>query len=118
MKCHVCGRNFITARSDTKTCSSACRTKLSRMSDRITDLGSRARQIMLELSELAYVPDVSLQAVLEHNSIMQMSLYYQQNSKNSLWQCQSCNKLVHGVLPDEKSCLCDNPVWLLQKKML
>lgn len=118
MKCVICGKKFIAVRSDAKTCSGACRTKLSRLPDKIQDMEDRVTRILLEFSEYSYIPDVSESVCRSINLIQTMAQHYRQNDSESLWQCQSCGAIERGAFPENKKCACEKSVWALQEKLI
>lgn len=118
MKCHICGKDFISKRSDAKTCSGACRTKLSRLPDNIEDIRRRVLQDIQALSRYSHIPDVSELACRTLTGIRTDAYSYELHDDESLWQCQNCGVLQRGMFPNNDKCACSSPVWLLQKKMI
>lgn len=120
-KCVVCGQKFKRQRISKTTCSDRCRKAHNRKKN-ATSVAVAYNEIHAEraIEEIARLLDnekyawdaaTSLYKIMRKAGLALPDI-------GSLWLCEECKVIERGRVPSGFSCSCDNPKWVLQKKML
>ena len=123
--CIVCDKEFKHERRSKKTCSDACRRKLSRrkkarkdaVSDRVTSVG-RVLETLDRMLKSDDYRDMSYEIMTAFKTISQ-SADNRLDDTSLVWECLECGTIKYQTLPVPDGCYCpDGAQWWLQKKMI